>query len=256
MTRHLVIGYGEVGKALYEVLNKRPNHQADAMDVTLATPPITPGRYDAFHACFPFHDYQQFRAGIAQAREVFGYVSGIVALVVHATVPIGTTARLARGLDWPLAVHSPVRGVHPQLAEGLRTFPKIVGGPGDALVARWFEECGLSTRLCKDAETAEATKLWDTAQYGWQIVLAKEIARWCRDHGVDFDEVYRLANIEYNVGYATLGRRDVARPALRDIPGPIGGHCVMANLRLLGDNTITEIVRAANAGYAAETVKA
>jgi hypothetical protein len=91
----------------------------------------------------------------------------------------------------------------------------------------------IDCRCYDDSDITEAIKLWDTTQYGWQIVLAKEISKWCKLHGLNFDDVYREPNINYNDGYKSLDMDYVVRPWLKDMPGPIGGHCVIPNCEIL-----------------------
>jgi UDP-N-acetyl-D-mannosaminuronate dehydrogenase len=131
-------------------------------------------------------------------------------------------------------VHSPIRGVHPHLAKGIKTFVKYFGGKKAKEAAKVFERLGVKTKVFKDARTTEAIKLWDTSQYGRLIMLEKEIHQWCKENKIDFDAVYTQANKDYNTGYVALGRPEVVRPYLKHMPGPIGGHCVTPNSKLLG----------------------
>jgi hypothetical protein len=96
-----------------------------------------------------------------------------------------------------------------------------------------FEQLGIKTRTYENARTTEALKLWSTTQYGRMIMLEKEIYEWCQENDVDFDAVYTQHNQDYNEAYLKLGRPDVVRPWLKHIPGPIGGHCVLPNAKLL-----------------------
>lgn len=247
MTRHLVVGYGEVGRALYSVLqNGHPHHGVDAADIGQNVPVPRFKRYEGIHICTPFTSVVEMEETISRA---FEYASGgETIVVVHSTVPLGTTRMMRESLNLPI-VYSPVRGTHPDLTRGLLTFPKYVGGERAGEVAQWFRQCQMEVRVFPESETPEAMKLWDTTQYGWQIVLAKEIARWCKHYGLNFSEVYQQPNREYNRGYEHMGKPEVVRPFLKDMPGPIGGHCVMPNLTLLGPNFITNGIAAADVHY-------
>jgi UDP-N-acetyl-D-mannosaminuronate dehydrogenase len=131
-------------------------------------------------------------------------------------------------------VHSPIRGVHPNLAKGIKTFVKYFGGKDAKKAASIFSRLGIKTKVFKEAKTTEALKLWDTTQYGRLIMLEKEIHEWCKENKVDFKAVYTEANKDYNEGYTKLGRPEVVRPYLKHVEGPIGGHCVTPNAKLLG----------------------
>lgn len=209
--KHLIVGYGEVGKALHKVIGN-----SAIFDLNIDT--WYGDKVDVIHICIP---YKKDFDGI-----VFGYKNFAKLIIVHSSVPIGTCDTLD-------VVHSPIRGVHPHLAEGIRTFPKYFGGKYAKKASNIFKKLGLKVKAFPKAKTTEALKLWDTTQYGRLIMLEKEIYKWCKENDVDFDIVYSTANKDYNEGYVKLGRPEVVRPYLKHIEGKIGGHCVLNNAKLL-----------------------
>lgn len=212
--RHLVIGCGEVGSALASVLN------CDTHDPLKGV--VAVGRsYDVLHVCFPFSDLY-FREAVNSYRDQFK----TSLCVVHSTVPVGTCDNMG-------VIHSPIRGVHPNLAEGIKTFVKFFGGERAQEAADLFTEIGIQCQVTEKAATTEALKLWDTLQYGINILLEKEIHQWCEQFGIDFDIVYTKANQTYNEGYDKLGKPHFKKYVLRHSDGPIGGHCVVPNAKLL-----------------------
>lgn len=231
----LIVGAGEVGKGLFEVLHEAYPGKVFIRDIDEpeGLPPI-----QYLHLCFPFTTRAQFRK---QAKKYMRqYKPEIV--IIHSTVAVGTTRSL--GLS---AVHSPIRGKHPNLAEGIRTFVKFIGSVGTDKemanrVAQYFINADIATQVFDKSETTELGKLLETTQYGWFIVLMKEIKRVCREKDLNFTEVYAVHNQTYNQGYAKLGEEKYMRPILVPMPGPIGGHCVVPNVRILRD-PITKIIR-------------
>lgn len=248
--RHLIVGYGEVGQAMHKIFP-----DAEILDPHIgATKMKLSGQYfDVMHICFPF-DLGLFETtgGFVAKALVDDIAPGSVVAVppmeiepkfikvveeykkyfgpnitiVHSSVPIGTCERLD-------VVHSPVRGVHPNIEKGLRTFVKYFGGFKAHEAAQLFEEQGIKTRVIRDSRTTEAAKLWDTTQYGIMILLEKEIYDFCRKNGLDFEVVYAEFNQTYHEGYKKLGMAYVTRPALMHKEGKIGGHCVVENAALL-----------------------
>lgn len=217
---HLVIGKGEVGTALERVLKLNKDYLVESIDrETMAV-----GTFDVLHIAFPYSEH--FVAHVKKYVNEYGKANALV--INHSSVPVGTTEKI------PNAVHSPVRGVHPNLFEGLRTFPKYFGGPRREDAMSCF--FGLIPSLIgnPDSRNTEALKLWDTTYYGWNILFEKEVHSYCEKNGLDFDFVYVQGNREYNTGYKELGRPEVVRPVLKHVPGKIGGHCVIPNARLLG----------------------
>jgi UDP-N-acetyl-D-mannosaminuronate dehydrogenase len=220
--KNLVIGLGEVGSAIQKIL------QCNGYDLDKGV--VTNERYqDVIHICFPYTE--------SFVKEVRGYIEMFrpKLVIVHSTVPIGTCDKYG----W---VHSPVRGVHPNLEQGIRTFVKFFGGQSAYDAAQIFVEKGILCSIHDEARTMEALKLWDTTQYGVMILLEKEIHKFCSQYGLDYDVIYGEANKTYNEGYQKLGRPDVMRPWLRHIDGPIGGHCIVPNAHLLESLSARRII--------------
>lgn len=208
---HLVVGYGEVGKSLGKVLGKHMffTHSKTNWDYS---------HVDVIHICIPYSD--TFVADVKKWKKKGDLV------IVHSSVPVGTCAKLG-------VVHSPIRGVHPHLEKGIRTFTKYFGGKNANKAARIFSRLGLKTKIYANADITEALKLWDTTQYGRMIMLEKEIYQWCEENTLPFSAIYTEGNRSYNEGYTKLGMAHVVRPVLKHMPGEIGGHCVLPNAKLL-----------------------
>jgi len=219
--KHLVIGLGEVGTAIKNIL------KCDGHDTFKGI--IASGKYDVLHICFPHTE--GFEEQVLEYKNTFD--ADLV--TIHTTTPIGTCSKLK-------AVHSPIRGVHPDLEESIRTFVKFFGGERAKEASKFFEELGIRTEITAKSENTEAMKLWDTTQYGAMIMLNKEIHQYCDENKLDFDIVYTKANQTYNDGYNKLGMPFVSRPYLKYMEGKIGGHCIIPNSKLLGSETPRKIV--------------
>lgn len=219
--RHLVLGAGQVGTAVADVLT-------DVGEVILRDVEPTDDRADVLHVCIPWSSGFTDTVKDAVTRHRTELV------VVHSTVPVGT----CDPHGW---VHSPVRGRHPNLAPSLRTFTKHFGGRRAAEAADMWAPIGKTTVHPRAVET-EAGKLWELVQYGLQVRVCQAIHEWCMARGLDPDVVYRQFAEEYNAGYATLGHQRFVRPVLDYVPGPIGGHCVTQNAPFV-DHPAAEIVQ-------------
>ena len=244
MKNHLIIGMGQVGKALLQVLNcefvghATPYlvHYRD-IDLHPDHPPFL-GDYDVLHITFPY-------------SEDFSHVVGLYdkqyepkMTIIHSTVPVGTTYGLG-----PSTVVSPIRGVHPTLGPSIIAFTKYFGGEMAFEAANLFVKVGChKISHHKDSRSVEALKLWSTTQHAWAIMMEKIIHKWCKDNDVDFDLVYTDANNTYNAGYTDMDMRHVRRPVLEHMPGPIGGHCLLPNLEML-DGEAAEILLEMNKDF-------
>lgn len=226
---HLIVGHGEVGQSLHQVIGKAFYH-----DLTGGT--WKDEHVDMVHICIPFTDKKVFKDEVEKWKKVGDLV------VVHSSVPVGTCDELE-------VIHSPICGVHPHLADGIRTFVKYFGGKNAHKASNIFKKLGLKTYVFEDAKTTEAMKLWSTTQYGFQILLEKEIHKWCEENGVDFEYVYTMQNKDYNDGYTKLKMPQVVRPYLKDYPGKIGGHCVIPNCKLLGKTWVAETILEKDKGW-------
>lgn len=209
-TDNLVIGLGQIGSAIQKVLG------CDGIDVDDSLP----GAFKIIHICIP-HSEEFIDIVEEYQREYKPEIT-----VIHSTVPVGTCRKLG-------AVHSPVRGVHPDLEGGIRTFVKYFGGNDAEEASKPFVEAGVRCEINDKVENIEALKLWSTTQYGVMIMLEKTIWDYCQKHRLDFATVYTKANLSYNEGYKELGMDNVIRPVLKHVDGEIGGHCVNENSKIL-----------------------
>jgi len=224
--KHLVIGMGEVGTALAAILGSY-THTLDAKN---SKEPFREGPYEVVHICFPYSSI--FLAEVEGYKKRFNPQ----VLIIHSSVPVGTSDKLG-------AVYSPVRGVHPDLALGMRTITKYFAGLKAGKAASYFSTLGIPVRVLSDTRTLEAAKLWDTTVYGLSILLEKEMWAYARENGLDFEIMYREFTATYNMGYSKLGMPHVVRPWLMHADGKIGGHCVLENAALLDSPSAKRLIK-------------
>lgn len=227
---HLVIGEGEVGTALAELL------QCDSRDVD--DPGTLQSTYDVLHIAIPFQS-KTFHKIVADYEELYSPEY----LVVHSTVPVGT----CDGWGW---VHAPVRGKHPDMLDGLTNFTQHYGGHDAPVVAEILKEYFPEYICHTDAAITEAGKLWELTMYGMEIAMLRYVQTYCQRTNLPFHEVYTLFGSTYNDGWETLGQEQFIKPILFPSEGPIGGHCVVPGAKMLNDgyrNLISEVVMAVQA---------
>lgn len=222
----LVIGYGEVGSALAEILNERCS--VDVLDPQKGMMPADDGDfYEWVHICIPYGE------GFVDA--VLDTIKGLPTthLVIHSTVAVGTTAEIADGVPHDTWVYySPVRGIHPHLGRYIREFPKWFSPPVSGQPQKDFEEhfglCGIQTRVVDSYDILEWAKLWETTEYGYRIAMWQEVGRQART--LPSTAVDTLKEFLFEKRKVYDGDRGIA-PIMYD--GIIGGHCVMPNLELM-----------------------
>ena len=224
-----VVGLGEVGKPLYELVSKR----YDAVGVDIS-PLKRIEQVDALHVCYPF-GIKDFVGETVRYIEFFKPTLTIV----NSTVAVGTTRRIAERAGTAV-VNSPVRGKHARMAEELLFYRKFVGAMDPAigeLAAKHFESLGMKTKILSSPEATELAKLTETTYFGVLIAWAQEVERFCDQSGQDYDEINSFwEEIKY-------------LPPVKYFPGIIGGHCVMPNIKILREfdhSVILEAIQASN----------
>jgi len=212
-SNHLVVGLGEVGSAIQKIF------KADGIDDKVYNN-LEERPYEYLHICIPYSNE------FIDAVRYYQLIYNPKHTIIHSSVPVGTS----RQID---ALHSPIRGLHPNLYSGIMTFEKFIGGESASLVADEFRRAGLKVILCDTQEATELGKLLDTEYYRACIEFTLRAKELCDKHNVPFHESYTLFNETYNTGYKKLGHPEYVRPTLQPIMKPIGGHCVIPNSKLI-----------------------
>jgi len=229
----LVIGLGEVGRPLFELLKESGKFEVYGFDIdknkmrytgqSLETLPET---VDIMHVCIPCSNKKEF------VEIVVGYANRFKPklIIVNSTVAPGTTVEIYKHLKGAcLVVHSPVRGVYKSLEHmkwELKRWTKYVGGVNKESTCHaktHLEKLGLKTKSLKSSLETELAKLFETIYRAWMIVCFQEMHRISRHFGADFDDVVDFIEDTHSV------RLD--RPIM--FPGIIGGNCLIPNVKLL-----------------------
>ena len=220
-----IIGFGEVGQAMAKFY-KNPLIKDLNRDDGFK-------KIDVLHICIPYN--KNFVRNMA--KEIKAVKPKLT--IVHSTVAPGTTKKLINLTRNKMIVHSPVRGVHPHLYEGIKTFVKFIGAEnrkaGQA-AKKHLNSLGIKTRVVYPAKTTELGKLLDTTYYGLVIAWHGEMEKICDKEKVDFEKVATAFNKTYNEGYKKLGKINVIRPILSPPEKGCGGHCMLENSILLKES--------------------
>lgn len=236
MKKNIVAGLGEIGMPILKLISRQSatvgydtnpklvNHRQLSRYESLET--------EVLHVCIPFSKFE------TNVRTLFKqFKPGLI--VIHSTVPPGTTAKIQKRLPVPV-IYSPTRGVHGRMLKDLRRYTKCFALERDAPRSRWavsrftklMERCNVRTERMSKPITLELAKIVvDTSYYGWLINYA-QISKVIADrHGVDYDEMWKFSNEIHKY----LGNRP------KMFPGVIGGHCVLQNLELVDEKSLYRI---------------
>lgn len=222
--RVVVVGLGEVGKPLLELISQY--HDAVGVDVS----PVVPiSDVDVLHLCYPF-EIPDF---VGEAvRYIERYKPALT--IINSTVAIGTTRKIAEQSGRNV-VHSPIRGKHARMLQELQFYSKFIGATDPAVAedaARHFTSVGMKTKILSTPEASELAKLTETTYFGVLIAWAQDIERYCNQTGANYDEVVSFYD---EIAYL---------PQVKFFPGVIGGHCVMPNIEILSGINRSDILSA------------
>lgn len=212
-----ILGYGEIGSSLAKFYKNPKIKDLKRNDGLQGV--------EILHICIPWSD-KFIDIVKKEIKEIKPKLT-----IIHSTVPPGTTKKIGG-----MVAHSPVRGVHPHLYEGIKTFVKYIGADNKKageMAKKHLESLGIKTKLVYPSKTSELAKLFCTTYYGLCIAWHGEMAKICKKEKVDFNDVVTELNKTYNEGYAKLGKKNVIRPVLFAPENGIGGHCVIPNAKIL-----------------------
>ena len=235
----LVVGLGEIGGSLFELLKESRKFEVYGWDVDKEKMQDIqqgdlPKEVDVLHICYRCSDQKEF------VNTTVDYVMRFrpELTIINSTVPPGTTEKvytLSRGR----VVHSPARGMHKSredMKRYLLSLTKYMGGvdkKSAELARRHFEKLGLKTKVLAGPVETELAKLFETTYRAWMIACFQEMHRISRGFGADFDQVTDFLEDDHRVRFD--------RPI--HFPGVMGGHCLIPNAELLLESYDSEFIR-------------
>lgn len=226
----LIVGLGEVGRALLELFEESGKFAVYGFDVDkekmrsivgIVEPPKT---VDVMHVCYPCKEQEIF------VKITVDYIKKFKPklTIIESTVAPGTTQKIFEVSKYPV-VNSPVRGMHKNLEimkKDILFWSKYVGAPTKDLAItaeKHFRKLGLKTKVLKSPVETELAKLFETIYRAWMIACFQEMHRISRHFGADFNEVVDMIE--------DIHRVDLNKPL--HYPDVIGGHCLIPNTELL-----------------------
>ena len=165
----LVVGLGEVGRPLFELLDESGSFIVHGYDLDEAKMSKVgqhkndlPKEVDVLHVCIPCVSQEKFVTIVAKYARQFKPKL----VIINSTVMPGTTKEVSEHCKC-LVAHSPVRGVHKSLEQmkwELKRWTKYVGGANakaDESACQHLEKLGLKTKTLKGCNETELAKLGD-----------------------------------------------------------------------------------------------
>lgn len=233
-----ILGLGEVGSAIKTLVSN--HYPVFARDLDFDE--ISTNSIDYLHIAIPYtknfnkivtHTIQELKPKLT---------------LIHTTTKPGSSHYIHNKTKLPL-VHAPFVGTHPHtkpaefahpkslppMISYLQKYPQIIGPTNKkslTLVKRYYHSLKLKLQVFDNSTTSELAKLLSTTYYAWNIIYQKWTHQLCQQHQIDFDQVYTQFNQLYNQIYQSQ-LPHVTRPVLKHHPGPVGGHCLIPNAKIL-----------------------
>ena len=244
MKKDVVVGLGEIGSPILKLFSKKEKIVGYDLNKKL----MDETKFNKFdnlltsflHIAIPVT--KKFDSNLIRLYKKFQPEC----IVIHSTIPPGTTNRIQKKLNSPL-IFSATRGVHKRMQQDLKRYTKYFAISSNAPRKQWaintfnkkMRNCGIKTKQMSKPETLELGKIiCDTSYFGWLINYAQISNVIAKSYGVDYDEMWEFSNEIHKF----LGNR----PKL--YPGFIGGHCVIPNLDLIHDQTL-DLIKKMNLNY-------
>jgi len=217
-----ILGYGEIGQAIAKFYKKPLIKDLNRNDGLQGI--------KILHICIPYD--KNFIKTIS--KEIKKIKPKLV--IIHSTIAPGTIKEIIEGTKNKMIVHSPVRGIHPHLFEGIKTFVKYIGADNKKagqMAENHLKKLGIKVKTFYPSLTTELGKLFDTTYYALCIAWHGEMKEICDKEKVNFEKVATDFNKTYNEGYKKLKMNHVVRPVLKPPEKFIGGHCLIPNTKIL-----------------------
>lgn len=227
----IVIGYGEIGKAVGEVFGIKC-----WIDVEKSNPgPFR--KYTITHICLPWSE------DFVDIVNEYILKYDPIWTIVHSTIPIGTMEQLNG-----TCFHAPVRGRHENLPQGIMEYEMYLSGT-DSLelfkVGEYIGSFNIRVRKFQDFRVTEAAKLLSLLQYGMSVEFARYANSVCEEFGLDYSEAVKGFTKGYNKGIVN-DNPNLVKTILEPPDGKIGGHCVLPAIKILNnqiqDTILTSIL--------------
>jgi len=213
-----IIGYGQIGKTIAKFYNSPKIKDLNRNDNLKGV--------DVLNICIPYSEdfIKIVKKEIAEIKPKL--------TIIHSTVEPGTTKKIGG-----MVVHSPIRGVHPNLYEGIKKMVKYIGADileAGIMAEEHIRNLGIEPKAFGPSIITEMGKLLDTTYYGLCIAWHGEAKKICDKFKIPFEQAMTHFNETYNEGYIKLGKKNVVRPVLYPPKDNIiGRHCIIPNAKIL-----------------------
>ena len=218
MKKVLIVGYGQLGKALYKILSEkymvRWVDKEEKEDEAILSP-------DVLHICYPCIDSKSFIDITLEYIEKYSPEH----VIIESTVLPGVTSSIVARKS---VTYSPCRGQHDSLYFDFTRYDKYIATIPPTFaeeIYAYYTKCGLKVKIAPRPEILELVKLLDVVSLGVYSAWALHEKKICNQFGVDFNWVREFGNQTEQFYHK--------RPDIYPPERGFGNHCVFEDTLLL-----------------------
>ena len=172
------LGFGEIGSSLYRIYEKKQFKKLIKRDPFIKLND-TLEECDIINVCIPYFSFKEFIKSLEDLN------NNHCIFIIQSTLGIGVCDKLQK-IFQNVIVHSPVRGVHPNLTEGIYTFDKYIGFSDSHYNSKKYTNF-LSNHLkyldlkpvVTRTKESELAKIVSTTLYGINIAAINDVFLLC-----------------------------------------------------------------------------
>lgn len=251
----LIAGKGTVGTALGNLIEKTNLYTVQYEDPFKNL--FVPENYmpDIIHITFPLYERDQFLTDLQRIIQRFvvrfedqaiDYYNQKVLIIVDSTIILGVLPALQKHYEqYCDFVYSPVRASETLMEEELlkyfRYFAPVSKENTEIgqVIEEYYTSLGLKYRQFENSEALVLGKLSAVSWYTTNIAYVQQLSQVCKQHNLDFDEVYTKFNEDETIGHKynpETKSADYIMPRPIFYPGIINGKCCIPDIVLMMAN--------------------
>lgn len=218
--KSLIVGYGQLGKALYKILSEK--YEVDWVDKEKKKIDFEP---EVLHICYPMINKEEFIKTTTDYQEKYKPKH----VIIESTVLPGTTQGIFEiTMSVKSITYSPCRGQHDSLYFDFTRYDKYIASLPPYVteeIYKYYADCGLKVRIVPRPEILELAKLLDVVSLGVYSAWALHEKNISNLFGVDFNWVREFGKQTEQFYHK--------RPDIYPPEGGFGGNCVFEDTLLL-----------------------
>lgn len=248
----LIVGAGKVGTSIGKLIEETEQFNVEYDDPFKLMFPPEDFIPDIIHICFPLYDRDSYMTDIQKIiaryiqrfeKTVLNFYDTRKIVIVDSTIVLGILPAFQVHFEqYCDFVYSPVRATDSVMEEELLKYERyyaVVDNEKNEIaniIDDYYTSIKLKPTRFESAESLVLGKLCAVAWYTTNIAFVQQVDQICKQHGLNFKEVYTKFNKNETIGHKYDEKTKSAdytmeRPIF--FPGVIGGNCCIQDVILM-----------------------